>query len=82
MLTSAQSLLATLLIAEFAFSRAEAVLLAALFGVQLLFPDTSVRCAFSGLYLAIFALAIVAVAAAARGVPRPAAPEPEARRAG
>ena len=59
-LTSAQSLLATLLIAEFSFSRAEAILLAALFGVQLLFPDTSVRLAFSGLYLAIFALAIVA----------------------
>jgi cation:H+ antiporter len=59
-LTSAQSLLATLLIADFSFSRAEAVLLAALFGVQLIFPDTSVRLAFSGLYLVIFALAIVA----------------------
>jgi cation:H+ antiporter len=59
-LTSAQSLLATLLISEFAFSRAEAVLLAALFGVQLFFPDPTVRWAFSGLYLAIVVLAIVA----------------------
>jgi cation:H+ antiporter len=58
-LTSAQSLLATLLIAEFEFSRAEAVLLAALFGVQLVFPDTSVRLAFSGLYILIFALALL-----------------------
>jgi cation:H+ antiporter len=57
-LTSAQSLLATLLIAEFAFSRAEAVLLAALFVVQLVFTDPSVRLAFCGLYLVIFALAI------------------------
>ena len=62
-LTSAQSLLATLLIAEFSFSRAEAVLLAALFGVQLLFPDPSVRWAFSGLYFAIFGLAIAAAPA-------------------
>ena len=57
-LTSAQSVLAVLLICEFEFSRAEAVLLAALFGVQLFFPETSVRWAFSGLYLGIFALAI------------------------
>lgn len=57
-LTSAQSLLAALLIAEFRFSRAEAVLLAALFGVQLVFTDTQVRLAFCGLYLVIFALAI------------------------
>ena len=57
-LTSAQSVLAVLLISEFEFSRAEAVLLAALFGVQLFFPETSVRWAFSGLYLGIFAMAI------------------------
>jgi cation:H+ antiporter len=58
-LTSAQSILATLLIAEFAFSRSEAVLLAALFLAQLFFPDTSVRVAFSGLYLLIFLLALL-----------------------
>jgi cation:H+ antiporter len=57
-LTSAQSLLAALLIAEFEFSRAEAVLLAALFGVQLFFPETAVRWAFSALYFGIFALAV------------------------
>jgi cation:H+ antiporter len=55
-LTSAQSLLATLLIAELSFSRVEAVLLAALFAVQLVFPDTSVRIAFCALYFAIFIL--------------------------
>ncbi len=62
-LTSAQSLLAAFLIADFSFSRQEAILLAALFGVQLIFPDPSVRLAFSGLYLAIFALGIVAAPA-------------------
>jgi cation:H+ antiporter len=55
-LTSAQSLLATLLIAELSFSRVEAVLLAALFAVQLVFPDTSVRIAFCALYFVIFML--------------------------
>jgi cation:H+ antiporter len=54
-LTSAQSLLATLLIAELSFSRREALLLAALFGAQLVFPDTRVRIGFCVLYLAIFA---------------------------
>jgi cation:H+ antiporter len=54
LLTSAQSLLATLLICDLDFSRLEAVLLAAAFGVQLFFPDTQVRYAFSFLYLTIF----------------------------
>ena len=53
-LTSAQSLLATLLIANLEISRMEAVMLAALFGVQLVFPSTEVRIAFCVLYLAIF----------------------------
>lgn len=59
LLTSAQSLLATLLICDFDFSRLEAVLLAAAFGVQLFFPDTEVRLAFSLLYLVIFVLLLV-----------------------
>jgi cation:H+ antiporter len=59
LLTSAQSLLATLLICDFDFSRLEAVLLAAAFGVQLFFPDTEVRLAFSFLYLVIFVLLLV-----------------------
>jgi cation:H+ antiporter len=54
LLTSAQSLLATLLICDLVFSRLEAVLIAAVFGVQLLFPDTQVRYAFSLLYVVIF----------------------------
>jgi cation:H+ antiporter len=59
LLTSAQSLLATLLICDLDFSRVEAVVLAALFGVQLLFPDTEVRLAFSLLYLVLFVLLLV-----------------------
>lgn len=55
-LTSAQSLLATLLICDLDFSRLEAVLLAAAFGVQLIFPDTEVRLAFSLLYVVIFVM--------------------------
>jgi cation:H+ antiporter len=53
-LTSAQSLLATLLICSLEITRTEAILLAALFGVQLVFPSPDVRIAFSVLYLAIF----------------------------
>jgi cation:H+ antiporter len=59
LLTSAQSLLATLLICDLSFSRLEAVLLAAAFGVQLFFPDTEVRIAFSLLYLVIFFLLLL-----------------------
>jgi len=53
-LTSAQSLLATLLIIDLDFSRLEAIMLTALFGVQLVFPDTEVRIAFGVLYLVVF----------------------------
>jgi cation:H+ antiporter len=53
-LTSAQSILATLLIADLRFSRLEAAMVAGLFFVQLVFPDPAVRLAFSGLYVAIF----------------------------
>ncbi len=53
-LTSAQSLFATLLICNLEITRTEAVILAALFGVQLVFPSTDVRLAFCALYLAIF----------------------------
>jgi cation:H+ antiporter len=59
LLTSAQSLLATLLICDLDFTRLEAVLLAAAFGVQLFFPDTQVRYAFSFLYLAIFVMLLI-----------------------
>jgi cation:H+ antiporter len=59
LLTSSQSLLATLLICDLYFSRFEAVLLAAAFGVQLFFPDTEVRTAFSFLYLVIFVLLLL-----------------------
>ena len=54
-LTSAQSLLASLVVADRVFRRWEAVLLAALFGVQLIFPSPEVRRAFTLLYLALFA---------------------------
>jgi cation:H+ antiporter len=59
LLTSAQSLLATLLICDLDFSRVEAVLLAALFGVQLFFPSTEVRYAFAVLYIVIFVLLLL-----------------------
>jgi cation:H+ antiporter len=59
LLTSAQSLLATLLICDLDFSRLEAVLLAAAFGVQLFFPDTEVRIAFSLLYIVIFVMLLL-----------------------
>lgn len=53
-LTSAQSLLATMLIIDLDFSRTEAILLAGAFGVQLFFPDAEVRIAFGVLYLVLF----------------------------
>jgi len=53
LLTSAQSLLATVLICNFQFSRIEAVVLMSLFAVQLVFPDPAVRIAFAVLYLVI-----------------------------
>ncbi len=54
LLTSAQSLLAALLICNLWFRRVEAVMIAALFAVQLVFPSTEVRIAFAVLYVAIF----------------------------
>jgi cation:H+ antiporter len=52
-LTSTQSLLATILIIDLRFSRMEAVVLAVLFGGQFLFTSTEVRYFFIALYLAI-----------------------------
>lgn len=53
-LTSAQSLLATLLIIDLDFSRFEAIVLTGIFAVQLVFPDAEVRLAFGALYLIFF----------------------------
>lgn len=53
LLTSAQSLFATILIADLRFGVREAVLLAALFLAQLFFPSTHVRYAFIALYGAL-----------------------------
>ncbi|MFP6640594.1 MAG: sodium:calcium antiporter [Myxococcota bacterium] len=52
-LTSAQSLLAAIMLADLRFGRREALLLAALFFVQLIFPYMVVRVCFIGLYIAI-----------------------------
>jgi len=52
-LTSTQSLLATILVIDLRFSRAEAVLLALLFAGQFLFTSTEVRYLFIAFYLAI-----------------------------
>lgn len=53
-LTSAQSLLATMLIIDLDFSRTEAVFLTGAFAVQLFFPDAEVRLAFGVLYIVMF----------------------------
>jgi len=53
LLTSAQSLLAVILLADLRFSRREALTLAVLFGVQLILPSAAVRWAFIALYLGI-----------------------------
>ena len=57
-LTSSQSLLATVLIADLRFSRVEALLLAALFLAQFLLTSTEVRYLFIALYL-VLALALL-----------------------
>ena len=66
LLTSAQSLLATLLICDLDFCRARGRAARRAFGVQLFFPDTQVRYAFSFLYLAIFVLLLASRRAAPR----------------
>ena len=53
-LTSAQSLLATVLIIDLDFSRIEAIFLMGIFSVQLVFPDAEVRLAFGVLYIMMF----------------------------
>jgi cation:H+ antiporter len=58
-LTSAQSLLAVVLIADMSFSRLKAVILAALFLCQFAFTSTEVRWAFTFLYLTIAAGVLV-----------------------
>ena len=53
-LTSAQSLLAALLIADLSFHRREAMVLLVLFLGQFLLPGTEARWAFTGFYLLAF----------------------------
>jgi cation:H+ antiporter len=50
LLTSAQSLLAAIMLSDLTFSRREAITLAALFAGQLFFPSTEARWWFTGLY--------------------------------
>lgn len=50
LLTSTQSLLAAVMLADLHFSRREAVLLAVLFAAQLFFPSTEARWWFTGMY--------------------------------
>jgi cation:H+ antiporter len=51
LLTSAQSLLAAVMLSDLSFSRKEALALAALFVGQLIFSSSAARWAFTGLYL-------------------------------
>jgi len=53
LLTSAQSLFAVILVADFRFGRREAVVLATLFVVQLYFPSAALRWTFTGIYLGL-----------------------------
>jgi cation:H+ antiporter len=50
LLTSAQSLFAAIVIADFRFSLWEAIVLMVLFIIQLVFPDQTFRYIFSGVY--------------------------------
>ena len=54
-LTSAQSLLAVLIICDLRFTRVEALALAVLFGGQFMFTSNEVRYLFIGLYLVLSA---------------------------
>ncbi len=65
LLTSAQSLLAVVIIADLSFTRLEALALAVLFLAQLVFPSEEVRRAFAVVYV-LLAVGIVAVSAGNR----------------
>ncbi|MEO6724472.1 MAG: sodium:calcium antiporter [Blastocatellia bacterium] len=60
LLTSAQSLFAAIVIADFRFTLWEAILLLVLFIAQFFFPQESIRYIFSGLYLAAAFVMILA----------------------
>ena len=51
LLTSAQSLLAAIMLSDLTFSKREALVLAALFAAQLFFPSTEARWWFTGFYI-------------------------------
>jgi cation:H+ antiporter len=53
LLTSAQSLVAAIMLADMRFGRREAIILAVLFAAQLFFPSTTARWGFMGFYMAI-----------------------------
>ncbi len=65
-LTSAQSLLAIVLISDMRFGRSEALLLGVLFFGQLFFPNTEVRWAFTVLYLVLTVALLLRAPAAER----------------
>ncbi len=60
-LTSAQSLFAVAVIANFKFSIREALVLLSLFGAQLMFPSPEVRYAFGGLYVVLTLIMLFSV---------------------
>jgi len=85
-LTSAQSLLATLLICDLRFAWREGALLAVLFTGQLFFPSTEVRWGFTGAYFVLCAWILYRGDGGTRrsflGLLRPASFLPGAREAG
>lgn len=58
-LTSAQSLFAVILVADFRFGRREAIALAVLFSIQLYFPTAALRWTFTGIYIALSAYVLI-----------------------
>ncbi|MEE8369924.1 MAG: hypothetical protein V3S00_04045 [Dehalococcoidia bacterium] len=55
-LTAGQSMFAVAILVSLSMERREAILLAALFGTQLFFTDTTIRVAYGGFYLALASL--------------------------
>jgi len=59
LLTSAQSLVAAIMLADMRFGRREAIVLAVLFAAQLFFPSTQARYWFMGFYLVLGAALLI-----------------------
>ena len=68
LLTAAQSLFASAVLANLTISRSEAIMLLLLFSAQLGFPQTSIRYGFSGAYLLLFVVLLAKNPSSRRGL--------------